>query len=66
MVVLKKCEPEVSYILAEFFVMCLKESFFPDCWKLSLVLPVFKNVGERSIAALLVFFQWLVKSLKNF
>ena len=27
--------------------MCLKESCFPDCWKVSLVVPVFKNVGER-------------------
>ena len=24
--------------------------FFPDCWKVSLVVPVFKNVGERSTA----------------
>ena len=30
--------------------MCLKESCFPDCWKVSSVVPVFKNVGERSTA----------------
>ena len=30
-VVLKNCESELSYILAELFNMCLKESFFPDC-----------------------------------
>ena len=30
-VVLKNCEPEVSYTLAELFSMCLKESCFPDC-----------------------------------
>ena len=30
--------------------MCLKESCFPDCWKVSLVLPVFENLGERSTA----------------
>ena len=30
-VVLKNCEPEFSYILAELFNMCLKESCFPDC-----------------------------------
>ena len=30
--------------------MCLKESCFPDCWKVSLVVPVFKNVEERSTA----------------
>ena len=48
--ILKNCEPELSYVLAELFNMCLKESCFPDCWKVSLVVPVFKNVGERSTA----------------
>ena len=33
MVVLRKCEPELSNILAELFNMCLKESCLPDCWK---------------------------------
>ena len=47
-VVLKNCEPELSYILAELFNMCLQESCFPDCWKVSPVVPVFKNVRERS------------------
>ena len=32
----------------------MKESCFPDCWKVSLVVPVFKNAGET--IALLVFF----------
>ena len=49
-VVLKNYEPELSYILAELFNMCLKESCFPDCWKVSSVVPVFKNVWERSTA----------------
>ena len=49
-VVLKNCEPEFSYILAELFNKCLKGSCFPDCWKVSLVIPVFKNVGEMSTA----------------
>ena len=49
-VVLKNCEPELSYILAELFNKCLKESFFPDRWKVSSLVPVFKNVGERSTA----------------
>ena len=49
-VVLKNCEPELSYILAELFNKCLKESLFPDCQRVSLVVPVFKNVGERSTA----------------
>ena len=49
-VVLKNCEPELSYILAELFNKCFKESCFPDCWKISSMVPVFKNVGERSTA----------------
>ena len=49
-VVLKNCELELSYILAELFNKCLKKCYFPDCWKVSSVVPVFKNVGERSAA----------------
>ena len=49
-VVLKNCGPDLSYILAELFNKCLKESCFPDSWKVSSVVPVFKNVGERSTA----------------
>ena len=45
-VVLKNCEPELPYVLAELFNKCLKESCFRDCWKVSLVVPVFKNVGD--------------------
>ena len=44
-VVLKNCEPKLSYILAKLFNKCLKEFCFPDCWKVSLVVLVFKNVG---------------------
>ena len=50
MVVLKNCERELSYILAELLNKCLKESCFPDCWKVSSVFHVFTNVGERSAA----------------
>ena len=49
-VVLKNYELELSYILAELFNKCLKEFCFPDCWKVSSMVPVFKNVGERSTA----------------
>ena len=49
-VALMNCEPERSYILAKLFNKCLKESCFPDCWKVSSVVPVFKNVGKRSTA----------------
>ena len=49
-VVLKNYEPELSHLLAERFNKCLKESCFPDSWKVLSVVPVFKNVGERSTA----------------
>ena len=69
LVVLKNCKPKLSYILAELFNISLKESCFPDCWKVSSVVTVFKYVrGEgvhQKTTACLIFFLWLVKSLKN-
>ena len=47
-VVLRNYEPELSYILAELFGIYMKDSCLQDCWKFSPVVPVFKNVGERS------------------
>ena len=47
MVVQKNCEHEISQILAELFNMYLKELCFPDCWKVSSVVPVVKVVGKR-------------------
>ena len=67
-VVLKTCKQEFLFMLVELFGMCLKESCFPNCCKVSSLSPIFKNFGERLLlktAALLVFFLWLVKSLKN-
>ena len=61
-VVLKNCEHELSYILAELFNLCLKESCFPDCRKVSLVVHVLmlgKGLLLKTTAL------WLVKSLKN-
>ena len=49
-VVLKNYRSEFSYMLAEFFDMCLKESFYPGYGKVSPVVIVFENVGERSMA----------------
>ena len=66
--VLKNCEPELSYILSQPFNKCLKESCFPNSWKVSLVAPVFKNVGKSlqlKTTDLLMFFLWVVKSLIN-
>ena len=67
-VVLKNCESELSYILAELFNKYLKESCLPDYWKVSSVFPVFKNAGkglQLKTTTLLVFFLLLVKFLKN-
>ena len=50
MVVLKNCEPEISNVTAELFNKCLKQSCFPDYWKVSLVVPAIKNDGKRSTA----------------
>ena len=49
--VLKNCEPELIYVPAELFNKYLKKSCFPDCWKVSLVVPVSEIVGERSTAS---------------
>ena len=67
-VVLKNYEPKLSYILAVLFNICLKESFFQiigrsHWWSLYL-----RMLGKGLLlktTALLVFFLWLVKSLKN-
>ena len=45
--ILKNGQREPSYILAEFCNMFLKESCFPECWRVSMVVPVFKNVGPK-------------------
>ena len=67
--VLKNCNHELLYLLAEVFNMDLKEFCFPDYWKVSSVVHVFKNIGGRGLqlktATLLVFFLLLVESLKN-
>ena len=41
---------ELSYILAVLFNMCLKESCFPDSYKVSSVVSLFTNAGQRSMA----------------
>ena len=49
-VVLKNCDPELSYQLAELFNVRLQESYLLNFWMVSLMILVFKNVGERSTA----------------
>ena len=65
-VVLKNCEPELSYILAELFNKCLKESCFPDYWKIYLWSLYLRMLGKGLLlktTTLLVLL--LVKSLKS-
>ena len=65
---LENCEPELSYILAELFNTYLKESCFPDCWRIHQCSVYFRMLGKGLLlktAAVLVFFLWLVKSLKK-
>ena len=64
-VVLKNCEPELSYILAEPFTTCLKESCFLDCWKVLSVAHVFKNAGENHPANLLSVVSKVFEKLGN-
>ena len=45
--VLKSCDPELSYILAELIIKRPRESCFPDCCMVLLLVPVSKNGGER-------------------
>ena len=47
-VVLKNCKHKLSYKLVELFNMYLRGSCFPDCLKVSSLVPVFKNVVENS------------------
>ena len=67
-VILKNCERERTCIQAELCDMCLKESCFLDYWK-SHWLPLYLRMLGKGLrlktSALLVFFLWLVKSLKN-
>ena len=50
MVVSKKCELELLYLLPELSNIQLEKFCFLDCWKVLLMVHVFKNVGERSTA----------------
>ena len=46
-VVLKNCEPQLSYVLDDLFNMCLQEFVFPDCWKVSSEVPVLKAYHKK-------------------
>ena len=67
-VVLNICEPERSYILAEFFNKCLREFFFLDVGRFhwwSLHSRMLGKGLQLKTITLLVFCLWLVKYLKN-
>ena len=69
-VVLKNCEPELSYILAELFNMCLGGGglvfqIVGSSHQWSLYLRMLGKDLLLKPTTLLVIFLWLVKSLKN-
>ena len=64
-VILKNCEPELSYILAELINLCLKESCFSDCWKVLSVVPVTLLVVSSKIFAKLVNNGWTCRSCRE-
>ena len=53
-VVLKNCEPQLSYLLDDLFSMCLLEFVFPDCWKVSSEVPVLE-VYDKKLPPCLIF-----------
>ena len=65
MVVLKNYEPELSYILAELFNMCLKESCFQILEGL-IGGPRMSRKGLLLKTTTLLVLLWLVKSLKTY
>ena len=67
-VVLQNCEPELSYILAGLFSKCLKSlvlQIVRRFYRWSMYLRMLGKGLQLKTATLLVFFLWLVKSLKN-
>ena len=64
-VVLKNCETALSYLQGELFNMYLKESCFPDCWKVLLVVPVFQNFEELFKASLFSVVRKVFEKLVN-
>ena len=46
-VVLKNCEPQLSYVLDDLFNMCLREFIFPGCWNVSSEVPVLNVYHEK-------------------
>ena len=67
-VVLKDCEPELSYMLSKLFNNCLKESVLQIVGRSHWWFVYLRMLGKGLLlktTAQLVFFLWLVKSLKN-
>ena len=52
LVLVLNTEHKLSYILADLFKMCMKESCFPDFWKVSFVIAMFKNIEKGSAVQL--------------
>ena len=63
-VVLKNCQPQLSYVLDDLFNMCLQEFVIPGCWNVSSEVPVLDVYHEKT-TTLFVFFVCLVNSFEN-
>ena len=67
--VLRNCEPEIFYILAELINNCMKESCFPDCWKVSSMWSLYLKMLVKGLqlksATLLVVSKVFEKLLNN-
>ena len=46
-VVLKNCEPQLSYLLDDLFNMCQQKFVFPDCWKVSSEVPALEVYHKK-------------------
>ena len=63
--VLRKCELQLSYVLAELFNMHLKESCYKDCWKILSLVPVCKNCAAKKYLCLLFMVSKIYEKLVN-
>ena len=45
---MKNCPPRVKEIIAKFFNIVLNTGYIPEVWCIGIIMPLYKNKGERS------------------